>query len=223
MKTRNSIIAMMSIALMSAVIVMFSACEKDKATEAVDDFFGDSYSSANRDSEQPEGMSLSPNSPSINTVGEQVAFTVKGGHKPYTWTVSDATVGTVTPSTTASEIEQVIYKALKLAQNTVVVTDAMGRAAVVDVTAGSTDLKITPTTVAFLATELAAAQSVQFAGNGGVPPYTWGDSLPLFGSIDGNGLWTTLAQTAASWSNKTVTIVLTDSNGDSTSATITAN
>ena len=229
MKTRNSIIAMMSIALMSAVIVMFSACEKDEATEAVDDFFGDSYSSANRDSEQPAALSLSPASPTVTEVGQKVAFTVKGGQKPFTWGVTDEASGSIIPITTQTDIPQAMYTAKRLSDNTVTVSDSLGRAATVDITGTPSSLSITPSSLTLSSgfyetnapvgglTDI-AGDTIQFVVTGGVPPYSWNAAAASLGAVASGGLYT-VTDPLISTGDNNVTVV--DADVKIISATVT--
>jgi len=230
MKTTKSIMSMVLITAMSAVLIIFSACEKDKDSNTSslnENSLFDSNFDREFDGEvQDQNLNPLPASAAIDSAGEVKTFRVSGGKKPYTWAVSKAAAGSLDRTTTANEVESVKYTAAALAANTIIVTDAIGRAAVIDITAGSVALAISPTTITFLATELGGAagrQSVQFSAIGGVSTYTWSDSLPAFGSIDGNGLWISANQSVSDWSNKVVTITLQDSNGDTATATITAN
>ncbi len=228
MKATKSITGLIAITLMAGSVIMFSACEKDKdevinGLEEAGFFDSDFDSEFDRETEKDQELSPQPASASIDKVGDVRTFRVTGGNKPYTWAVGSSAAGTLDKTTTVNDIQSVKYTAAAVKANTIVITDALGRAAIIEVTAGTKALSVSPTTVSFLATELAAGQSVQFAPSGGVTPYSWSDSLPAFGSVDGNGLWTTLAQPASSWSNKTVTITLQDSDGSTVTATITAN
>jgi hypothetical protein len=221
---------MFAIALAAGVAVMFSACEKDKDsnTGSLDEasLFGtDLDSEFDEETSMIQPLSPEPKSGAIDTVGDVLTFRVSGGRRPYTWAVGTAAAGTLNKTTTQNDSEGIQYTAKALAANTIVVTDVRGRAAVIDISAGTKTLSINPTSVSFLATELDGANvQVQFQASGGVSPYTWSDSLPGYGDIDGNGLWTSdNTQTAVTWSNKTVTVTVEDSNGSTASATIIAN
>lgn len=224
MKTNRAILAGAGIMIMAVIAIMFSACEKDENTSTVDDFFNDvPYTSLDRDRENPEELSLSPSSPSVTKVGEQVAFTVRGGSKPFHWSVSDTSVGTISPATTQTDVEQAVYKCLKLTKNTVVVTDGLGRAAVVDVAASVPNLVVSPSAISFLATDMGVAQSYTFSSTGGLTPITWSSDTPSLGAVTaGGGVWTSIggAYTAAQLTNTTVKVYATDSEGSTAYATI---
>ncbi len=228
MKTNRAILAVAGIAMMALVAVMFSACEKDGNTDTVDDLFGDVYRSEDRDKESPESLSILPSAPSVTKVGEQVALTVRGGQKPYKWSVSDASIGTVSPTWTKNDVEQVIYKALKLTKNTVVVTDGIGRAAVVDIAGDVPSLVVSPAALSFLGSDMVAPtalQTYQFTTTGGLTPITWKTDSPSLGTITANGgLWTSIqpgAGVAAAWTSNSVTVIATDAEGSTANSTIT--
>lgn len=229
MKTTKSIMSVVLIAAVSAVVILFSACESDKDADTAalsESGLFDSGLEGDFDSETQGNQELNPipASAAIDTAGQVVTFRVVGGRPPFTWSVGKAASGALDKTTTNNDMESVKYTATALAANTIIVTDAKGRAAVIDITAGSKALAINPASVTFLAAELGnKAVVVQFVGSGGAGTYTWTDDLTTYGDIDANGKWTSAAaQTASSWSNKTVNITLQDSNGDTATATISA-
>lgn len=54
---------------------------------------------SNNDSSSSDGFSIRPSSVTIPTgVETNIAFSVVGGTPPYTWSVTDSTLGTIIPS-----------------------------------------------------------------------------------------------------------------------------
>ena len=126
--------------------------------------------------------------------GTTQQFTASGGGTaPYSWSVSDATVASVNPTTG-------LLDALAPGQVTVTATDANGLTGIAQVTV--TTVVVSPDTATLL-----VADTLQFSAVGGTAPYSWSVSDAAVASIDTNtGLLTALAL-------GTVQVTATDANG----------
>lgn len=228
MKATRSMMVSMGILTMSACLMFFSACEKDGDTDTnglngstlFDSSFDREFDAETR---KDQGLTAEPESGTVSSAGNVLTFRVGGGRRPYTWTVSTSTAGSISPTTTQNEYESVKYTASQRRANTITVTDYDGRSVAIPIYASTTTLSISPSTASFQATDVDdAAQQLQFSSSGGVSPVTWSVSHPSMSAISGSGLWTNnMGYTATAWSNTTITVTLTDSDQSTTTATIT--
>jgi len=123
--------------------------------------------------------------------GEFFVLTATGGDQVYQWTSSDVNVASVDGS------EQVIANASGLA--TITVKDGLGVSASMQVEVRQIILS-GPTTLTV------GDPAVQLTSTGGIGPFTWTVSDPIFASIDANGLLTANAP-------GTITVTVTDNDG----------
>ena len=123
--------------------------------------------------------------------GEFFVLTATGGDQVYQWTSSDVNVASVDGS------GQVIANASGLA--TITVTDGLGVSASMQVEVRQIILS-GPTTLTV------GDPAVQLTSTGGIGPFTWTVSDPIFASIDANGLLTANAP-------GTITVTVTDNDG----------
>ena len=123
--------------------------------------------------------------------GEFFILTASGGDQVYQWTSSDVNVASVDGS------GQVFANASGLA--TITVTDGLGVSASMQVEVRQINLS-GPTTLTV------GDPAVQLTSSGGIVPFTWTVSNPIFASIDANGLLTANAP-------GTITVTATDNDG----------
>ena len=134
-----------------SVFCFMAGCEDDSSTdiESLDGDFSSELMPAT--TENPGGLSISPESATITKASQQVTFNVSGGDKPYTWSVSSSGAGSISPTTSANQHDSVVYTSSGLAGNTVVVVDSKGRRASADISASTKALSISPSSATFLA------------------------------------------------------------------------
>jgi len=135
-------------------------------------------------------LRLYPDTAQVSFVGQTVTFRVAGGSS-YTWDVAVPTRGTIV---TTKRTDTAIYTAAAVADNTVIVYDRSGLAAIAEITRGTPQiLQILPKPPALDPFIRISANTpiggilFDFQGVGGIPPYTWSRSDATLGSIDANG------------------------------------
>ncbi len=152
-------------------------------------------------------LSVTPTTDSI-MVGNTADYQVSGGTSPYTWSSSNTSVATVSGSGSVGTMTGVAEGTA-----TVIATDADGLVgtATLTVTASTATaaVAISPTSVSVEKTD-----TYQFSATGGTGTYTWNLSNTSVGSIAASGLFT------ASTTVGTATVTVTDSGGDSATATL---
>lgn len=160
-----------------------------------------------------DGLTLSPTTATIKDVGESKTFSVTGGEKPYTWTVTDGAAGTVAKTTD----NQAAYTVTRVQDNTLIVTDNIGRTATASISAsGYTTLSITPSAVTRSTNDVVGV-NIQFNADGGAQPLgTWDVSQPALGTIDAAGLYTVVSTVAGE-----NIVSITDADGNRETATVT--
>jgi len=152
-----------------------------------------------------QGISISPNTATV-VVADTEQFTASGGQGPYTWSLSDTTVGSIDPASG-------LFTAVAVGTTTVSATDdngdvgTSGTITVVDV--APVVITLTPATAT-----LTVGDSQLFAAAGGTAPYAWTVSNATVVSVSTTGLVTALAA-------GTATVTATDANGASGTATVT--
>lgn len=111
-------------------------------------------------------VTLTPASAVVNTVGGKAVFAFNGGTAPYSWDVSDPSVGTVSGSGA-----QGVYTALAVGNNNVIAYDHFGHAALATISGSSSSsaLSISSSAATLAADGMLAVITV----TGGVPPYSW--------------------------------------------------
>lgn len=157
-------------------------------------------------------------------------FYVRGGSAPYYWSHSDPYMGYLTPvdefndgvdSKLRYTFKPMLYGTAGTDEDTIIVTDGEGNTATIKITVTASEeeeeevpeLVITPSTQT-----IANGSSINLTASGGVPPYSWSQSDPS-ASIDPEG--TTVTLDASGVADTEITVIVTDSEGNSASATIT--
>ncbi len=149
-----------------------------------------------------QGIAITPNTAQVS-IGASQQFTAAGGVAPYSWSVADATVGTI-------DAASGLFTGLAAGATSVSAMDVNG-----DV---GTSGAITVTAVAInpAASTLTVGDTVQLTASGGAAPYSWSSSDATIASVNASGLVTALAVGA-------VTITAVDANGSSGAASVTVN
>ncbi len=131
------------------------------------------------------GVSISPASAQVNTVGGTAVFSATGGHSPYSWDVANGSFGRV-----SGNGAQGVYTALAVGNNNVIVHDADMNAAVASITGASSSSSSNAAAalaVSASPTTLAANGSLSvLKATGGQPPYTWTIGNANLGSFQGS-------------------------------------
>jgi len=136
-------------------------------TDGVDSYFDEHpFVSDPRLPGAPSDVWVTPDSGTIANVGDIIVFTAHGGEKPYTWGAANNN-GSL--ENLGEKGEQGLYTAKGLGDNTVIVYDSNGHAALAYVTVSSSALGVLPTS----ATLNANGDTVTFTASGGLPPYNW--------------------------------------------------
>ncbi|MCM2279940.1 MAG: hypothetical protein NDJ89_17845 [Oligoflexia bacterium] len=146
-------------------------------------------------------VTISPSTKTLVT-GNTQSFTGSGGKTPYTYSVSG--VGSVAPATGAYTANGGTGSA------TVIVTDALGQTANATITVVGT-LAISPTSAA-----LTVGGNQTFTGSGGAGPYAF-EVVAGLGSVTSGGVFT------ASTTSGPAQVRVTDSMGNTATASITVN
>jgi subtilisin family serine protease len=120
-------------------------------------------------------------------------FSASLGTEPYTWSVSNTSVGTI-------DADSGLFVATGVGTTKILVTDANGDSGT------SGDISVTQTTVAPETATLAVNQKLQFTASGGSAPYTWRSSDSSIASVNNNG-------TVTGIDAGIVLITATDANG----------
>jgi uncharacterized protein YjdB len=149
-------------------------------------------------------ISVSPNTATVN-VGQPVQFFASGGSLPYSWSVSNSQLASISASGA--------FVGLAPGTVTVTATDASGlsgSSGTITILGGTTPaLRIQPGNA-----QLTVGQTLQFTATGGATPYRWTSSAPTIASIDAaTGLLIARAAGAA-------TITVTDNAGATASASV---
>ncbi|MEI6516261.1 MAG: hypothetical protein WCO77_09795 [bacterium] len=114
-------------------------------------------------------VSLTPAEAVVNIVGGRAVFAFRGGVAPYTWDVSDHSVGSISGSG-----EQGVYTATTVGNNNVIAYDRNGNAAIAKISGSSGGSTGGDLAVSASATSLDSTGSMSVLNaTGGVAPYTW--------------------------------------------------
>jgi len=122
----------------------------------------------------PVSISVSPASLQV-AVGSAQQFTATGGTAPYTWAVSNASVGTIVASTGS-------FSARAVGTVKITATDSTLKASA-PVTVSVAPMAIAPGNV----TQLRLSNKVVFTVMGGTPPFTWSSNSPGVAGVQGSG------------------------------------
>lgn len=180
-----------------AGLFLGAGCEDEPSADAGAESYFDNnpFSSAGRGGgELP--LRISPDSPTVTVIGEEIVLRVRGGNPPYRWSVASDDRGKLRQSSRTSDTAT--YTSLAVAENSVSVFDSFGHGVTIEVKAsGANALQIIPVAVTFTASSNDAppfafhTNMINFRLVGGVPPYaSWAVSIPVLGTIDQNGVYT---------------------------------
>jgi hypothetical protein len=176
--------------LAAGVCWILAGCENNQSV-AGSDFYID-----------PPNAVLTPDSPSVS-------LTAVGGHEPYTWTVTDSSLGTVTGGGTDVTYTRTGGNGV----NTVIVTDGLGWTASASMSHQDT-VTNTPFVDPYLEPDSATLDSdgdkVYFSAYGGEAPYSWDVGDDTRGDIDPTGRDQAVYTRLASGNNS---VILYDSEG----------
>ncbi len=149
-----------------------------------------------------QGIAITPNTAQVS-IGASQQFTAAGGTAPYSWSVADATVGSIDAATG-------LFTGLAAGTTTVSAMDANGDVG----TSGA--ITVIAVAVNPATSTLTVGDTVQLTATGGAAPYSWSSSDTAVASVSTTGLVTALAAGPA-------IITATDSNGSSGTASVTVN
>lgn len=124
------------------------------------------YITQQDDPEPTTTLVVSPTSVTLSNDGDKRVFSASGGQTPYQWKLGDSSRGKLE----VDGYSQAIYTRTKAGNNTVILTDGDGHAAIADVIQPS-GAKLTVT-----ASPSSLAKNGDksiLTASGGVPPYTW--------------------------------------------------
>lgn len=165
-------------------------------------------------SSPPSKLTIDPSSANLSTNDRTRTFTAKGGTEPYTWKVTSASLGSVSPATGASTV----YTSTHVAgNNTLTLTDSAGNTATASITysaSGPTSLSISPTSLNLSS----AVFKGTFKASGGDGTYTWMVTDSSLGSVSpSNGITVTYTSTKSAGTN-TVSVIDTENRRATASA-----
>jgi hypothetical protein len=207
----------------AAALLWHSGCEDSPDTDGLDQYFDDHpYISDPRFEPGPGSLDIEPLQGTVSYNGDQVLFTVTGGKSPFTWDVAKPSVGTVQAQ---GNDRQAVYTAVSPDENSVIVSDKDGKAAIGSVVGEDpAGLQIIPGETVLTATETNGlplsldGTVITFRGVGGTPPYSsWQVSAPDLGTIDANGRYVV----RGTWGTGKNTVTVDDSAGNTATATVT--
>lgn len=209
---KNTVQAIMTAALLSAAFI-FSGCEggDDPGAGDLDSYFANNpfVSDPRGSSENP--VSISPQSEFVDSAGQQIAFRAAGGTGPYTWDVAVPANGSVNAS---ANWRMGVYTANKVSENSVIVYDRNGYAAIASIGVSAPD---DLTASAAPATLSADGDKAVVSASGGRAPYTWSVQDVALGNIDTTSGASVLYTRYNAGDNG---VRVTDQNGDSVSVVI---
>lgn len=180
--TMNTGLSMGITVILMGTVMLFTGCEggDDPGASSLDSYFADHpfLSDPRGNTENP--ISISPDTAFVDTVNQQIVFRAAGGTGPYQWDVAIPGNGRID----ASRNWRVgVYTADKLADNSVIVYDRNGYAAVADVSiAQNADEPLSVS--ASPETLTSDGDKSALAATGGQPPYTWSVHDVALGNID---------------------------------------
>ena len=194
---------------------LFAGCEgdNDPGASGLDEYFANHPHVSDPRGNTENRISITPESEFVSAKGQQIAFTADGGTGPYQWDLAIPANGTISQS---RNWRQGVYTATKVAENSVIVYDRSGFAALAEISVqdgGTEDLSIT-----------ASATSLENDGDktvvsatGGTEPYTWAVQDVALGNISSTS-GSSVIYTRSNAGDNGVTV--TDQNGDSASIVI---
>lgn len=118
-------IAYSSCIILATLFIM--GCEDDADTRGVSSYFDEHpYDSTKRERASTAKLSIEPLTATLNTDGETKVFTASGGKKPYVWSVTDISRGSIISEATS----QAVYQRSAPGDNVVVLSDQNGNSVV---------------------------------------------------------------------------------------------
>lgn len=175
MKTFDLVRWMGAVVVVALALMVPAGCDEGSGDDGeLDGYFASHpYVSDPRDGNSR--MTVSPGSAEINVVNGQAVFTAAGGLRPYSWDVSDPSVGSVSGSGEDSGV----YTAKAVGENSVIVYDREGHAAIAKINGSATALSASADP-----SELTADGSYAvLTATGGRAPYVWSVSDPTKGAL----------------------------------------
>ena len=160
-----------------------------------------------------DAFRIEPKTHNLPMSQETLTLKAVGGKEPFTWRISDDTLGTLTGVTNARHVTYT--RNAKNGTQTVEVTDKNTWTArsLIHQVATVDALTITPTS----ATLNSDGDKQVFTGSGGTPPYSWSVGTAARGSVTVDG-WSQAVYTRSASGNNTV--IVSDSQGHSAIAEI---
>lgn len=170
----------------------------------------------NKGSTDGDGFSIDPDSVTLYPSDTTAAFTVQGGHEPFSWAVSDKTLGTISGGGITVTYTRV---ASKEGVNDITVTDGLGWSATASVIQTSksnavASVEISPTD----ATLDNDGDKEVFTASGGDGNYSWDVGVGARGSVVKSGGKQAVYTRLATGDN---TVIVTDGDGRVAIADIT--
>jgi hypothetical protein len=139
-------------------------------------------------------LTITPTSATLDSDGDQVAFTGTGGVGPYDWSVANNTRGNVN----SDGWSQAVYTRLTAGNNNVIITDTLGHVAIADISQPDVPaLAVSPASTSVSTN----GGSVIFTAAGGTGAYTWSVASGTGNTSPGTGnstVYTSPADTADS-------------------------
>jgi hypothetical protein len=170
MKMKLSTILTWSACLIVAVACGLAGCDSsdssDPDTDGVDGFFDSHPFVSDPRYEQEGDVTINPTTVTNTYEGQEFVFHAAGGTSPYSWDVAYSSRGRVTKQGE----RQAVYTSRALQENSVIVYDQAGHAAIAQVLVGATNLL---TLVADNSTLTNDGAKAVITVSGGTEPYRW--------------------------------------------------
>jgi hypothetical protein len=213
MRTGGNLLFVLASAALMAVFAAGCNDDDDPDTSSeLDGYFADHpYVSDPRASDgRGAVVSISPAAATVISIGAKVVFSVSGGTPPYTWDVSNGSMGTAVGSGESLGV----YTALAIGANNVIVYDQSGNAAYAPISGSLGALAITPAAPSLGADNAAVVLKV----TGGTAPYTWTVMYPSLGNFPSGNTGTSVIYVRYDNGDNAVTV--TDGAGSQTSVVV---
>lgn len=210
MNTRNLRKLIGTLSLLVVAPFLPTGCD-DPNTSELDGYFESHPLVQDPRSTSGQIVSVNPSSATISTIGSRIIFNASGGTGGYTWDVSNASMGTITPSGGS----QAVYVSTAVGDNEVIVYDGSGNAAIAYIS-GTADNEMTVT--ANPATLSADNALCVVTVTGGSAPYSWTVTDPGRGNFPSGNTGASVVYRRYSAGDNAVTV--TDGAGNSSSTII---
>lgn len=200
----------------ATIICAMPGCENDESVASAEDILPD-FNSTRRDDPNLKSLTIEPESGTVTDVGQVFSFRVTDGKGSFVWEAADSSAGTI--SVTGSDDRTATYTVAKLADNDIVVYDSQGNVAIAELNRVTSTLSIIPDSLSIPAN---IGDQYNLMASGGDAPYTWSVVIPSLGDFTG-AEGTNVTYRVGSANAGTNTVVLVDTSGDYTTATIIHN